>query len=66
MVNLLQFIFGRLLVCIVIWLLLFPASWVLLTPIILIGAAFTHYGYWESVKNAYRNVTEFWAQFYLG
>jgi hypothetical protein len=62
MVNFFQYILIRALFWLIFWLLLYPISWTLLTPVILIGAAFTRDPYWESVKNGYRNVTEFWSR----
>jgi hypothetical protein len=63
MVSLLQPVFYVLLRW-AVTLLALPVSLLLLTPVILIGAAFTRQKYWEAVKNGYRNVTEFWLRLF--
>jgi hypothetical protein len=59
MVDALTQLLGSFVVRLLFYLILFPLSWLLLTPVILLGAAFTRDPYLESVRNGYRNVTEF-------
>lgn len=50
----------EILVRLVLWLILLPVSMVLATPFVLVAAAFSGRPYFESVKDGYRGVYDFW------
>lgn len=50
----------RFIIVFFVWLILFPASWIVTTPFILIFSAFQHRPYFYAVADGYRAVTNFW------
>jgi hypothetical protein len=43
---------------VLLYLLVFPIAWVLMTPIILVGAFFREQPYFSAVRDGYGDVTE--------
>lgn len=45
-----------------LWLVLFPVTWLIATPIVLVAAAFAPLPYWSAVRGLYGSVTHIWKE----
>jgi hypothetical protein len=54
---------GRILLEIFFWAILFPITWIVCTPFILIISAFRPRPFFASVSNGYKTVTNFWSTY---
>ncbi len=51
------------LLMLVFWVVLFPAVWLVSTPVILIAALFQSRGYYDALCQMYSAVTQFWIDY---